>query len=125
MIYLEEVLYNQAIISRLIKGMKAETKTMEKRFKNESGEILVRHAIGAGRCGIVEMIHLYDKNESGCVIGAWKVQEGEGEPFAEFRSINDRIMNTKYDDPGILLSALKFGQKLADLLIETGNYEKS
>ena len=92
---------------------------MKKDLINGSGNIRVRHAEGVGRCGIVEMMHLDDKNESGCVIGYWKIRKIDGHPFPEFQSVHDRIMKTEYDDPQILLDALSFGQRLAELLIET------
>jgi hypothetical protein len=91
---------------------------MKKTIQNESGNILIRQSVQHG-CGIVEMMHLFDNNESGCVIGYWEKVTVDGEYSAEFRSVHDRIMDTKYDSADILLNSLIFGQKLANLIIET------
>jgi len=88
---------------------------LEKRFKNSSGDLLVRETQS---CGIVEIMHLYDNNESGCVIGCWTVRKVDGEDMAEFASIHRRIAETKYDSSDILLDAIKIGQKFADLIID-------
>lgn len=89
------------------------TKILNKTFKNKGGDILVR----SGGCGIVEILHLWNNNKSGCTIGYWEERESDGEPIAEFRSCSSRIMETEYD--GVeLIDILKFGQKFADFLIE-------
>ncbi len=88
---------------------------MEKRIKNKSGDILIRQT---NDCGIVEIMHLCNNNISGCVIGYWKKRKCDGINIAEFISVNGRIMEIEYDNANILLEALKFGQKMADLLIE-------
>lgn len=88
----------------------------KKTIKNSSGNITIK---ATDNCGIVEIMHLYDKNISGCVIGYWQVRDVDGEPMAEFQSVHDRIMTTEYDSPSILLEALKYGQKLADLIVES------
>ena len=88
---------------------------MEKRFKNTSGDILVRKSSERG-CGTVEMLHLFQENKVGYVIGSWNVRKVDGEDFPEFTVVGKRFMEVSYSfDP---LEALKFGQKLAELLIE-------
>lgn len=87
---------------------------MEKRIKNSSGDLLIRET---DNCGIVEMLHLFNENKFGCVIGCWNVRKCDGEDIAEFSSIHNRIMNTDYDDNNKLLEALKYGQRLADLIL--------
>lgn len=85
---------------------------LEKTFENKGGNILVRHATHNGRCGIVEMLYLYDNNVSGCAICAWKVRKIEGNDFPEMYVIYDRLTTTEfYFD---IMEALKFGQKLAE-----------
>lgn len=90
-------------------------KQIEKRIKNESGDILIRPT---DNCGIVEIVQLYSENKSGCVIGYWEKRKCDDRFIAEFQSCQDRIMTTTYDNADILLQALIFGQKLADLLVE-------
>ena len=90
-------------------------KEIKKRWSNSSGDIEVRET---DNCGIVEIMHFWDKNESGCVIGCWKIIKSDGRNIAEFQSVGSRIMETNYDDPLILLEALKFGQKIADILVD-------
>jgi len=93
---------------------------MKRQWDNKSGAILVRQSDkDHGGCGIVEMLHLWSENRSGCVIGYWEVREVDGSPTAEFQSVHDRVMKTEYDTADLLLDALRFGQRLADLLIET------
>ena len=88
-----------------------------KRWKNFSGDILVKESDASG-IGIVEILHLYNKkNDAGCVIGCWKTRKCDGEIIAEFQSIHDRIMEVDYSDVN-LIEILKFGQKLADIIIE-------
>jgi len=90
---------------------------MEKRFKNNNKDILVRTSSLDLGCGIVEMLHLWDGNNAGCVIGYWEKRKSEGEYIAEFHSVLSRIMETEYDNANILLEALKYGQKLADIIL--------
>ncbi len=90
-------------------------RVIKKRWKNSSGDIEVRET---DSCGIVEIMHYWDKNKSGCVIGCWRKTEIDGIPTTQFESIYDRLMTTKYDNPQILLEALQFGQKLAEILID-------
>lgn len=88
---------------------------MEKRIKNQSGDLLIRKSLF---CGIVEIVHLWDKpNNSGCLLGYWEKRICDGDEVAEFRSVNSRIVNTEYDSADILLQALMWGQQLADLII--------
>ena len=95
-------------------------KISKKRFKNESGDLLVRSSRERiGGCGVVEIIYLNNQNKSGYVIGYWESRNVNGSQMAEFRSVHDRIMTAEYDDARVLLEVLKFGQKLADLIIET------
>lgn len=97
---------------------------MKKVIENSSGNILVRDSVNnVGACGIVEALHLWHKDKSGCVIFAWKVRDADGNPRAEVYSIDDRMANTEYDNADVLLEALLFGQRLANLLIETGEYK--
>ena len=91
-------------------------KELKKRWKNSSGDIEVRQT---DNCGIVEIMHYWDKNKSGCVIACWRETEIDGKSTTQLESIYDRLMTTKYDNSDILLEALIFGQKLAEILIET------
>ena len=86
---------------------------MEKRIKNSSGDLLIRET---DNCGIVEILHI-NVNEIGCVIGYWDIRKCDGEDIAEFQSVHNRIIETDYDDAGKLLEALKYGQKLADIIL--------
>ena len=88
---------------------------LEKRFKNSAGDILVRET---DTCGIVEILYLHNKNESGYVIGYWDIKKEDGKYSAEFYGVGDRLATTKYDDAEILLEALRIGQKFADLIVE-------
>lgn len=88
----------------------------EKRWKNSSGDIVVRET---DNCGIVEIMHLYSENKSGCVIGYWEMRKCDDILIAEFKSCQSRFIETEYDKPEIVLEILKFGQKLANLIIET------
>ena len=88
---------------------------LEKRFKNSSGDIVVRET---NTCGIVEMLYLYNKNKSGCVIGYWDAKKVDGEYSPEFCGVGDRITTTEFDDAEILLEALKTGQEFADLIVK-------
>lgn len=96
---------------------------LEKTFENEGGNILVRYCpeTQLGRCGIVEMLHLYDENKSGCAIGAWVVRDVDGIPFPEFQVIHDRLTSTKYSFD--ILEALRYGQRLAELCLESNESE--
>jgi hypothetical protein len=88
--------------------------TLKKQFENLGGDILVRFCPDTqlGRCGIVEMMHLYDNNKSGCVICAWKVREIDGEDFPEMYVIHDRLTRIEYSFD--IMVALRYGQKLAE-----------
>ncbi len=111
---------NRIYFSNLLIRLATRThRYMKKRFKNESGDIEVRKSAAQFGCGIVEMMHYWDKNKSGCVIGYWDKLMTDGSPRAEFRSVDNRIATTKYDSGDILLCALQIGQKMADLLVET------
>lgn len=90
---------------------------MEKKWKNESGDLVVRPT---ANCGIVEILHLWDKeSESGCAIGYWEKRQSDGTCIAEFKSVHDRIMTTNFDEDYMLLEILKYGQRLADLIIDS------
>jgi hypothetical protein len=94
------------------------TAPLQRTFVNDGGNILVRDARGKpGRCGIVEMLHLYDKNKSGCVVAAWEVRDIDGTPFPELRVIHDRLTATKYSFD--IMEALRYGQELAELLVNS------
>jgi hypothetical protein len=87
-----------------------------KTFENESGNILVRDARGKiGSCGVVEMLHLFSENKSGCVIAAWKVRKVDGENFPEMYVIHDRLTATEYTCD--IMEALRYGQQLAEKAI--------
>ena len=91
---------------------------MQKTFPNDSGDILVRQSPTKMGCGIVEMMHLYDKeNKSGCVIGYWELRKSDDEHVAEFRSVHDRFAKTEYVFD--IMEAVRYGQKLAELIIES------
>lgn len=91
---------------------------MEKKWKNESGTILVRPCQQTDHY-VVEMMHLWKDNEAGCVVAFWEKRESDGSTIAEVRSVGARLMDTPYDAPEILLKALKYGQKLADVMLES------
>lgn len=90
---------------------------LQRTFENEGGNILVRFSPKSqiGRCGVVEMLHLYDKNESGCVICSWEIRKVDGEYLPELKVVHDRLTSTKYSFD--VLEALKYGQKLAEDII--------
>lgn len=91
---------------------------MKKTFQNESGNILIRSSKDVkGACGIVEMLHLHDKNSSGCVIASWYVNKSDINPVARFESCDDRFPNTKYSFD--IMEAVHYGQNLANLLLES------
>ena len=90
---------------------------MEKTFENGSGNILVRYCPKdeIGSCGIVEMLHLFNNNESGCVIGAWKTRMVGGKLFPEFYVIHDRLTSIEYSFD--IMEAIRYGQKLAEFCL--------
>lgn len=92
---------------------------MQKTFENDGGNILVRSTEKdkMGACGKVEMLHLYSNNKAGCVIGAWKVRDVDEQPFPEFYVVHDRLTSTKYSFD--IMEALRYGQKLAELCVES------
>ncbi len=100
---------------------------MKKTFENESGNLLVRAMEGtliAEGSNIVEMLHLYDKNKIGCVVGFWVLRYVDHSYFlAEFNEVHDR-MTTSNIDSEVLMDALKFGRRLADLLIDVNQESK-
>ena len=86
---------------------------LQKTFENKGGNILVRYSANKNsRCGIVEMLHLYDNNKAGCVICAWKVRKIDGDDFPEMYVIHDRLTTTAFSFD--IMDALKYGQKLAE-----------
>ncbi len=91
---------------------------MEKTIKNYSGNILIRKTTG-NNSWIVEILHLWSKNTFGCVIGYWETRDCDGEEIAEFKVLHDRVMKIEYDNDGILIEAMRYGQKLADLIIKS------
>lgn len=91
---------------------------MKKIFKNSSGNIIIESANDNG-IGIVEMSQIDAETPglvAGSIIGFWELDDTN---FPEFKSIKDRFITTKYDFD--IFKALKFGQKLAEILIETKN----
>jgi hypothetical protein len=90
---------------------------MKRTFKNEGGNIEVRYCPKTqfGACGIVEMLHLFDNNKSGCVIGYWKVRDVDGQSFPEFGVVHDRL--TEIDYSFDIMEAIRYGQKLAEISI--------
>ena len=86
---------------------------MKKIFKNSSGNIVIIKT--PDDCyGIVEMRINTGKPDN--MIGYWAENE-EGYPV--FTSVEDKFIKTKYDFD--IFKALKFGQKLAEILTETKN----
>ncbi len=85
----------------------------EKRFKNDSGDILIRE-ISSGD-GILEVLHLWDKNQAGCVIAYWKEVICDGEKTAQFESLYDRFVDVDFSID--ISDFLKQGQKIADALL--------
>jgi hypothetical protein len=90
---------------------------MQKTFKNDSGDIVVRESSNSLGCGIVEMMHLWHDNESGCVIGFWETRDRDGEKIAEFKSLDERFPKTEYSFD--VMEAVKYGQSLAELLLKS------
>ena len=86
---------------------------LEKRFRNSSGDILVRET---DSCGIVEMMYM-DGGDTGYVIGYWEVVRSDGDYEGRFQVAGDRLMKIDYDDAEILLDALRIGQEFADLIV--------
>jgi hypothetical protein len=83
----------------------------DKIFKNKSGNLVVRENNGSiGFCGEVEIMHMWNKNKSGCVIGYWDFDD-EG---SEFHSVGNRIIETVYDNPKLLLTVLQYGMMVAE-----------
>ena len=102
--------------------MDKEELIIRKTYKNDSGDILIKASNSKWGCGIVEMLHLWDKEtRGGCVIAFWKKTKSDGEYIAELTSVGSRLMDIEYDSGFDLISALKYGQKLADLIIESDN----
>ena len=90
---------------------------LEKRFPNESGDILVKQSNNSDP-GIVEILHLWNNNDSGGTIGYWETRECDGETIAEFLVHHNSFLEVEYDEDDLPMQVLKFGQKLADLIIE-------
>jgi hypothetical protein len=80
---------------------------MKKIFKNSSGNIVVQKS---DVNGIVEMRRILKDDWE--LLGYWN-------DIPEFISHENRFITTKYDFD--IFKALKFGQKLAEILIETKN----
>ncbi len=81
---------------------------IEKTWKDPSGDITVR---ASDNCGIVEIVKWNNNNRSCYVIGYWDEK-------AELKSVQDRLPNGTYSSTESLLDILRFGQKLADLILE-------
>lgn len=93
---------------------------VKKTFINSSGNIEVRSSIGdVDACGIVEILHLWNKNKSGCVIAAYTIGSSDGHDTAVLVEIHGRLSSTKFDSDEIIMNAIRYGRKLADLLIES------
>lgn len=94
---------------------------LEKRIKNSSGDLLIRGTSYPEN--IVEILHLYN-GDSGCVIAFFEKRECDDTYIAELKSVHSRIAETIYDDAEILLQAIKYGQKLADLILASDELKK-
>lgn len=81
---------------------------LEKTWKDPSGDITVR---ATDNCGIVEIVKWNNNDRSCYVIGYWDEK-------AELKSVQDRLPNGTYSSTESLLDILRFGQKLADLILE-------
>jgi len=91
---------------------------MKKTFRNSSGNILVRSSSGElGSCGIVELLHLWDDNKSGCVIGAFVKRKADGVDIAEFHEVHDRLTSIEIDSDEIIMEAIRYGRKLAEVIL--------
>lgn len=84
---------------------------MKKIFKNSSGNIEVRES-SENKYGNVELIQNLGIDIK--VLGYWI-----GGPIPHFISVDKNFIETKYDFD--IFKALKFGQKLAEILIETND----
>ena len=62
------------------------------------------------------MIHMWDENKAGCVIACWRRSHEKNDDYVQFESIGDRFAKTKYSFD--IIEAVRYGQKLAELLIE-------
>jgi len=82
---------------------------MKKIFKNSSGNIIIQ-SYSAEVPDIVRLIQL--KNGLENTLGYW-----ENKKSPHFISLGDNFIKTKYDFD--IFKALRFGQKLAEILIET------
>ena len=97
-------------------------KRISKTFENSSGNILVRDSSGqSGACGIVEILHLYDNNKSGCVIGAFVERDCDGYQIAEFQEVHDRLTTTPIDSDELIMQAIRYGRKLAEVILISNN----
>ena len=88
---------------------------MKKIFFDETGSITVTKS-GKHGCGIVEIIH------NGGVLVYWEVRQVDGQPQAEIKGVHDRLAKTDCSDENIM-QAIRFGQRLADLLVDIGETE--
>ena len=84
---------------------------MKKRFKNSSGDIVVQ-SYSEEVPDIVRLVQLKNGQEN--TLGYW-----ENKKSPHFISLEDNFIKTKYDFD--IFKALKFGQKLAEILTETKN----
>lgn len=91
---------------------------MKKIFENSSGNILVKDSYkDLGACGVVEILHLYDNNQSGCVIGAFVERKVDGMNIAEFHEVLDRLTSTPIDSSEIIMEAIRYGRKLSEVIL--------
>ena len=96
---------------------------LEKTLENKSGNILIKvaeieGAIKEDGMNIVEAIHLWDKNKSGCVIGFWEIRRQDNVQWiAEFREVQNILTETKFDE-GVLAKTFYWGRRIADTIID-------
>jgi len=95
---------------------------MEKKFWHEAGQLWVRGLTEKpnGKDNVVELIALEGDAQAGCVICFWKKRriDGDGPYIAEIQVVHDRLTSEKFSDE-VIMQALRWGQKLADLIVES------
>lgn len=88
---------------------------MKKTFDDETHRLRVQIASH----GEVELLHLHNPEKvAGHVICFWKVRDVDEQSFPEIQVVHDRLTASEVSDE-LLLRALRWGQKYAELLIDT------